>query len=173
MQERAWTRKPFAHTAHSGNWTPESLVQGEVINHYTTRSPFPVPWIGPCFISSYQGCLQFRLAIWPKYRSLLFLTISQREIWIPTPYPYTYYMHYYLPKLTKHRYLIWSESTISDPLRNEKQDQTWRWTNNNTLRWRCQGNWFNCEGRSNTICKSPNIVTRSREMSHLSTNLNS
>ena len=39
LRERAWIGKPFAHTACSGNWTQNAVVQGKVINHYTTRSP--------------------------------------------------------------------------------------------------------------------------------------
>ena len=41
LREQAWIGKPFSHTARTCSmiWTQDWLVQGKVINHYTTHPP--------------------------------------------------------------------------------------------------------------------------------------
>ena len=39
LRERAWIGRTICTNSRGENWTPDPLVQGEMNDHYTTRSP--------------------------------------------------------------------------------------------------------------------------------------
>ena len=74
------------NTARSGHWTPDSLVQGEKINHYTARSPTGDVYVAlhnrTAFIASYgSGLLCMKILSLCRNLTILNIGLGHSKGW--------------------------------------------------------------------------------------------